>query len=98
MKCFIVILLTAVTLAVSVDVSDNAFGGEKPVKTTSASSLQGLFQTLIRLVEGVLDGDKFVLNTLRITEPLNLTDNQIRDLNRLLDSLKRINIALDAQN
>lgn len=98
MKFLIVILLVATTVVVSVEVTENAVGGEQLVKAAPVNSLQGLFETLIRLVEGVLDGDKFVLNMLRITAPMDLTDNQIRDLRRLLDSLKRINTDLAAEN
>lgn len=96
MKCFFVILLVATTVVISTKIGDNAVdNNEEAIKAApapaTANSLQGLFQTLIKLVEGVLDSDKFVLSTLGIVEPLDLTDKQIRDLKRLLESLGRIN-------
>lgn len=98
MKCFVIILVIVASVATETIVTDNAIDNKESAKVTTVhapeNSLQGLFQTLCKLIEGVLDNDKFVLNMLRINAPLDLTDNQIKGLRRLLESLHKIDADL----
>lgn len=92
MKCFAILLLLTYSIATisTKNIDENDL-------TSSGSSIQSLFQTLIQLVKGVLDNDKFVLDILGLTPPLHLTDHQIDDLKRLLKSLNTINADLTSK-
>lgn len=51
-------------------------------------SIQALYQTISKLVQGVLDGDKFILSLLRLPDHLSLSGDQVYDLKKLLMILK----------
>lgn len=100
MKYFSLVLLIATVISI-------AFAEEtieKPTKlfqvqsTSPEKSLKTLFETITRLVEGVLDGDKFVLNVLGLKPPLDLTNDQTNQLEQLLQSLDIINENLSQNN
>ena len=99
MKCFAVLMLVTYFIAIisAKNIAENelARGGESAA--APKQSIQSLFKTLTQLVQGVLDDDKFVLNLLHLTPPLDLTDNQITDLKTLLKSLNTINRDLKAE-
>lgn len=58
--------------------------------TVSDQSLAPLFQTLTKLVEGVLDGDKFVLDLLQIPAQFRPTTQQRILLKGLWNRLNKI--------
>lgn len=94
MKFITVILIIATACAVVVTADIHEEIESKTIKdqtVKSPRSVAGLLETLGKLVEGVIDGDKFVLDVLRLPKDLDLNDIESRELNRLLSVLNDIN-------
>lgn len=100
MKCFAIILLIATVISVTFAEETNQV--EQPAKTFAApapeKSIKSLFLTLTKLVEGVLNNDKFVLAMLGLQPPLDLTDDQTNQLQQLLHALDKINEEFKPEN
>lgn len=94
MKFITVILIIATVsgVVVTADVADKIID-KLPSEDTAGSqrSIESLLKTLTKLVEGVIDGDKFILNILRLPEDLALNDIQSTELSRLVNILNDIN-------
>lgn len=99
MKCFAILVLVTYFIAIisAKNIAENELTRDEESGAAPRQSIQSLFKTLTQLVRGVLDEDKFVLNLLHLTPPLDLTDGQINDLKILLKSLDAINKDLKAK-
>lgn len=88
----ILIIATVIGVIVTADIADKVID-ERPSEDAAGSqrSIESLLKTLTKLVEGVIDGDKFILNILRLPEDLELTDSQSTELSRLVEMLTDIN-------
>lgn len=92
------IILITVAVSVAVCTADIAVAGKvtnnnklaTKVITKSPQLIEPLLKTLAKLVEGVLDGDKFVLDLLRLPAKFKLTTTQRMELKRIWQYLNKI--------
>lgn len=90
MKYF-VFLLIATTILAEKTLGEVADKPPNVVPSAPRPSIQSLFHTLTKLVEGVLDGDRFVLDLLGLHQPIALDAIQIDVLTELIESFNTIN-------
>lgn len=95
MKNIIILIIVAasvVTQAADASIAGMATNNKLSAKgiTKSAQSLEPLWTTLTKLVEGVLDGDKFVFDLLRLPPQFRLTTEQRIELKGLWSHLNKI--------
>lgn len=94
MKFIILIIVAASVVActANISVAGKVTNSKSPAKeiTKSTQSIEPLLKTLTKLVEGVLDGDKFVLDLLRLPAQFRLTTKHRMELKRLWYHLNKI--------
>lgn len=95
MKYIIILIIVAasvVTQAADATIAGMATNNKLSAKgtTKSAQSIEPLWTTLTKLVEGVLDGDKFVFDLLRLPPQFRLTTEQRMELKGLWSHLNKI--------
>lgn len=101
MKCFIIFLLVAYSIAIisTKDIADNRLTSEESTSVPAQKpSIRSLFHGIAYLVKGVLYEDKNVLRKLDLTPPLDLTNDQIKELKQLLRALNRLNTDLERED
>lgn len=90
---FITVILIIASVSAVVVTADDKIDSKLPSDKTAKSqrSIEALLETLTKLVQGVIDGDKFVLDVLHLPKDIELSDIQDTELNRLLTILNDIN-------